>query len=60
MDGEIVELQQRGLFRWKHEGDMLRDHLGLPRLPGRFFDMEAQEGRTDSGTVPPLIVSKSR
>lgn len=27
----VPELQRRGLFRLRYEGNMLRDHLGLPR-----------------------------
>jgi FMN-dependent oxidoreductase (nitrilotriacetate monooxygenase family) len=36
--GRVVpELQRRGLFRREYEGRTLRDHLGLPRPPNRFF-----------------------
>src|SRR3954447_18070105 len=36
--GKVVpELQRRGLFRREYEGGTLRDHLGLPRPPNRFF-----------------------
>jgi FMN-dependent oxidoreductase (nitrilotriacetate monooxygenase family) len=36
--GKVVpELQRRGLFRREYEGRTLRDHLGLPRPPNRFF-----------------------
>ena len=34
----VPELQQRGLFRTEYEGPTLRDHLGLPRPPNRFFE----------------------
>jgi alkanesulfonate monooxygenase len=34
----IPELQRRGLFRRDYEGRTLRDNLGLPRPPNRFFD----------------------
>jgi hypothetical protein len=33
----IPELQARHLFRRRYEGTTLRDHLGLPRPPNRFF-----------------------
>jgi FMN-dependent oxidoreductase (nitrilotriacetate monooxygenase family) len=37
--GRVVpELQRRGIFRRDYEGPTLRDHLGLPRPPNRFFD----------------------
>lgn len=36
--GRVVpELQRRGLFREQYEGSTLREHLGLPRPPNRFF-----------------------
>jgi N-acetyl-S-(2-succino)cysteine monooxygenase len=31
VDLVVPELQRRGLFRKRYEGNMLRDHLGLPR-----------------------------
>jgi FMN-dependent oxidoreductase (nitrilotriacetate monooxygenase family) len=34
----IPELQRRGLFRQKYEGKTLRENLGLPRPPNRFFE----------------------
>ncbi len=33
----VPELQQRGLFRREYEGATLRENLGLPRPPNRFF-----------------------
>ena len=36
-DKVVPELQSRGLFRRDYEGTTLRDHLGLPRPPNRFF-----------------------
>ncbi len=33
----VPELQRRGLFRTAYEGTTLRDNLGLPRPPNRFF-----------------------
>lgn len=36
-DQVVPELQRRGLFRRDYEGRTLRDHLGLPRPPNRFF-----------------------
>lgn len=33
----VPELQRRGLFRSGYAGKTLRDHLGLPRVPNRFF-----------------------
>jgi alkanesulfonate monooxygenase len=33
----IPELQRRGLFRREYEGKTLRENLGLPRPPNRFF-----------------------
>jgi FMN-dependent oxidoreductase (nitrilotriacetate monooxygenase family) len=37
VDLVIPILQERGLFRREYEGTTLRDHLGLPRPPSRFF-----------------------
>ena len=36
-DKVVPELQRRGLFRRAYTGTTLRDHLGLPRPPNRFF-----------------------
>ncbi len=33
----VPELQRRGLFRREYEGRTLRENLGLPRPPNRFF-----------------------
>ena len=38
VDRVVPELQARGLFRRDYEGTTLREHLGLPRPPNRFFD----------------------
>jgi alkanesulfonate monooxygenase len=36
--GKVVpELQRRGIFRREYEGKTLRENLGLPRPPNRFF-----------------------
>ncbi len=37
VDMVVPELQGRGLFRKNYEGTTLREHLGLPRPPNRFF-----------------------
>ena len=37
----VPELQRRGLFRRDYEGKTLRENLGLPRPPNRFFSPEA-------------------
>ena len=37
VDRLVPELQRRDLFRRDYEGTTLRDHLGLPRPPNRFF-----------------------
>jgi FMN-dependent oxidoreductase (nitrilotriacetate monooxygenase family) len=42
--GVVPELQQRGLFRREYEGRTLRENLGLPRPPNRFFANEQQRG----------------
>lgn len=34
----IPELQRRGIFRRDYEGNILREHLGLPRPKNRFFN----------------------
>jgi alkanesulfonate monooxygenase len=33
----VPELQRRGIFRTEYEGATLRENLGLPRVPNRFF-----------------------
>lgn len=33
----VPELQRRGLFRTRYTGTTLREHLGLPRIPNRYF-----------------------
>jgi alkanesulfonate monooxygenase SsuD/methylene tetrahydromethanopterin reductase-like flavin-dependent oxidoreductase (luciferase family) len=38
VDGVVPELQRRGLFRREYEGRTLRENLGLPRPPNRFFE----------------------
>jgi alkanesulfonate monooxygenase SsuD/methylene tetrahydromethanopterin reductase-like flavin-dependent oxidoreductase (luciferase family) len=38
VDRVVPELQRRGIFRRDYEGTTLRDHLGLPRQPNRFFE----------------------
>jgi FMN-dependent oxidoreductase (nitrilotriacetate monooxygenase family) len=37
VDRVVPELQRRGLFRRDYEGRTLRENLGLPRPPNRFF-----------------------
>ena len=37
-DRVVPELQRRGLYRHEYEGTTLRENLGLPRPPNRFFD----------------------
>jgi len=37
VDKVVPELQGRGLFRREYEGTTLRENLGLPRPPNRFF-----------------------
>ncbi|MGA2793979.1 MAG: LLM class flavin-dependent oxidoreductase [Roseiarcus sp.] len=37
VDKVVPELQRRGIFRREYEGRTLRDNLGLPRPPNRFF-----------------------
>jgi alkanesulfonate monooxygenase len=39
----VPELQRRGLFRQDYEGTTLREHLGLPRPPNRFFADQAAQ-----------------
>jgi alkanesulfonate monooxygenase len=40
--GVVPELQRRGLFRRDYEGKTLRENLGLPRPPNRFFEEAKQ------------------
>ncbi|EME80923.1 uncharacterized protein MYCFIDRAFT_189269 [Pseudocercospora fijiensis CIRAD86] len=42
----VPELQRRGIFRKEYTGTTLREHLGLPRPPNRFFSGQ---------TLPPQI-----
>ena len=37
VDQVVPELQRRGVFRKEYEGKTLRENLGLPRPPNRFF-----------------------
>jgi len=37
VDKVVPELQRRGIFRTAYEGKTLRENLGLPRPPNRFF-----------------------
>ena len=37
VDKVVPELRRRGQFRREYEGTTLREHLGLPRPPNRFF-----------------------
>jgi alkanesulfonate monooxygenase len=37
VDMVVPELQRRGIFRKQYEGTTLRENLGLPRPPNRFF-----------------------
>jgi len=37
VDMVVPELQRRGIFRTEYEGTTLRENLGLPRPPNRFF-----------------------
>lgn len=39
----VPQMQRRGIFRQDYEGRTLREHLGLPRPPNRFF---ARKGQT--------------
>jgi FMN-dependent oxidoreductase (nitrilotriacetate monooxygenase family) len=41
VDRVVPELQRRGLFRRQYEGKTLRENLGLPRPPNRFFSRPA-------------------
>ena len=40
VDKVVPELQRRGIFRREYEGKTLRENLGLPRPPNRFFAPE--------------------
>jgi alkanesulfonate monooxygenase len=42
VDRVVPELQRRGIFRTEYEGTTLRENLGLPRPPNRFFQGQAQ------------------
>ncbi|KAH8899007.1 Nitrilotriacetate monooxygenase component A/pristinamycin IIA synthase subunit A [Thozetella sp. PMI_491] len=46
VDRLIPELQRRGLFRKDYTGTTLREHLGLPRPPNRFFVSQNGKKRT--------------
>ncbi len=37
VDRVVPELQRRGIFRTQYEGQTLRENLGLPRPPNRYF-----------------------
>ncbi|MGI9423047.1 MAG: LLM class flavin-dependent oxidoreductase, partial [Hyphomicrobiaceae bacterium] len=37
VDQVVPELQRRGIYRKDYSGRTLRDHLGLPRPPNKFF-----------------------
>lgn len=37
VDRVVPELQRRGIYRREYEGRTLRENLGLPRIPNRFF-----------------------
>ncbi|GIZ48866.1 hypothetical protein CKM354_001191000 [Cercospora kikuchii] len=39
----VPELQRRGLFRQDYTGNTLREHLGLPRPPNRFFSQKTPD-----------------
>jgi FMN-dependent oxidoreductase (nitrilotriacetate monooxygenase family) len=45
VDRVVPELQRRGLFRREYEGKTLRENLGLPRPPNRFFEDAAIGGQ---------------
>ncbi len=49
-DRLVPELQRRGIFHRDYEGTTLRENLGLPRPPNRFFTKEAN-GDDTNGTV---------
>jgi FMN-dependent oxidoreductase (nitrilotriacetate monooxygenase family) len=50
----VPELQRRGLFRREYEGRTLRENLGLPRPPNRFFESHP------TGSGAPLRASTAR
>ena len=45
VDKVVPELQRRGIFRRAYEGRTLRENLGLPRPPNRFFQPEPAAAR---------------
>jgi FMN-dependent oxidoreductase (nitrilotriacetate monooxygenase family) len=47
VDRVVPELQRRDLFRRDYQGRTLREHLGLPRPPNRFF----ADGGTPAGAT---------
>ena len=44
VDLVVPELQRRGIFRREYEGTTLRENLGLPRPPNRFFPTPRASG----------------
>src|SRR5262245_56844738 len=42
VDQVVPELQRRGIFPHEYEGNTLRENLGLPRPPNRFFTPKAR------------------
>jgi alkanesulfonate monooxygenase len=42
VDRVVPELQRRGIFRREYEGATLRENLGLPRPPNRFFPTRSE------------------
>lgn len=44
VDLVVPELQRRGLFRTEYAGRTLRDNLGLPWVPNRYFPTPEQAG----------------
>jgi len=42
----VPQLQRRGIFRQDYEGRTLREHLGLPWPPNRFFARDGQNEQT--------------
>ena len=42
VDLVVPELQRRGIFRTEYAGSTLRQNLGLPRPPNRFFAADRQ------------------
>ena len=49
VDKVVPELQRRGIFRREYEGKTLRENLGLPRPPNRFFEPQQQARERASG-----------